>query len=577
VSKSFDSRIKKTVLSLVFPILFLSSFSLSGCAPVDQDVDGKAVGTVTLPSQTTTTDAPKSDLLQETKPESQEGTEPESQEGTEPEPQETTEPESNTSLDPAVESPEVTEQKAGGGSNRWVQLILIVVIIIILSWLLINFLGKKSNRSAPVDGSVKRRSNEDDLRRASSNANPPPHGSVPKTDDLRMGSESRRTMQPTKEPQPPSVVAKVERPVLSTTSAPSATEVQLSNTPTADNGLISSAPGGFEPVSVKARIEVEEKQIVETQERLKIQPPQIGEPSSFALYDWWDKDREWCKVSPLGMSSDVVCDIGTFGTIAIAATSLRGHKHKVSGEPCQDAFSLRATQSLSGQKFVVAVLCDGMSSAKHSEYGARRTSQLLALSLAAMVEDQEEITEQRVKSVLPEIFEYCKRNLMPQKRNQFGAPGILPKEAVESDFFTTLTFLIVPASLGDNETLKSIVIGSIGDSAVFVLNNANSTWEETVKVGTSSEILDPATNAFPATFDAHVSSIAVESSGLVIATSDGVGNFLNVRGKQTSLGTYLAKQWGKPVNLPTFINDVGFDLKSADDDRTVIAIWLSRS
>lgn len=134
-------------------------------------------------------------------------------------------------------------------------------------------------------------------------------------------------------------------------------------------------------------------------ERMTIRPPQIGEPSSFARHDWWDKDKEWCQVSPLGMSSDVVCDIGTSGTLAIAAASLRGHKHKVSSEPCQDAFSLRTATSLSGQGYVIAVLCDGMSSAKHSEYGARRTSQLLALGLVAMVvEDQEAVTEQKVRS-----------------------------------------------------------------------------------------------------------------------------------------------------------------------------------
>ena len=373
----------------------------------------------------------------------------------------------------------------------------------------------------------------------------------PKTPELVKPTEPVATTEPAKIPQPAPVTVKVERPVLATTTASSTPDMQQKS-------------------------ESEAKPQENSNERAIVQPPQIGEPSSFARHDWWDKDREWCQVSPLGMSSDVVCDIGTFGTVAIAAASLRGHKHKVSGEPCQDAFSLRTTQSLSGQKYVIAVLCDGMSSAKHSEYGARRTSQLLAWSLAAMVEDQEAITEQRVKSVLPEIFEYCKQNLMPQKRNQFGAPGISPKEIVESDFFTTVTFMIIPANSGEEEILEAIV-GSIGDSAVFVLNNSTTLWEEIAAADSSSEILNPATSAFPATFDARVSTIFVNKSDLVIATSDGVGNFINVRGNQTSLGTYLAKQWGKPVNLPTFINDVGFDLKSADDDRTVIAIWLSRS
>ena len=373
----------------------------------------------------------------------------------------------------------------------------------------------------------------------------------PKTPELVKPTEPVATTEPAKIPQTAPITVKVERPVLATTTASSTPDMQQQS-------------------------ESEVKPQENSNERAIVQPPQIGEPSSFARHDWWDKDREWCQVSPLGMSSDVVCDIGTFGTVAIAAASLRGHKHKVSGEPCQDAFSLRTTQSLSGQKYVVAVLCDGMSSAKHSEYGARRTSQLLAWSLAEKIKREEEITERVIKAVLPTIFEYCKEQLVSIKRNQFGAPDVSPDELVESDLFTTVTFLIVPAETRSDENVK-IVLGSIGDSAVFVLNNSTTLWEETAKVETASEILNPATSAFPATFDAHVSSISVKSSDLVIATSDGVGNFINVRGNQTSLGTYLAKQWGKPVNLPTFINDVGFDLKSADDDRTVIAIWLSRS
>jgi hypothetical protein len=376
-------------------------------------------------------------------------------------------------------------------------------------------------------------------------------GEPPKIPELVKPTEPVATTESAKKPQPAPITAKVERPVLATTNASSTLDTQQKS-------------------------ETETKPNDNSLERLIIQPPQIGEPSSFARHDWWDKDREWCQVSPLGMSSDVVCDIGTFGSVAIAAASLRGHKHKVSGEPCQDAFSLRTTQSLSGQKYVVAVLCDGMSSAKHSEYGARRTSQLLAWSLAEKIKREDEITEQLIKAVLPPIFDYCKEQLVSIKRNEFGAPGVSPDEVVESDFFTTVTFMIVPASSGEGEILEAIV-GSIGDSAVFVLNNSTTLWDEIAAVDSSPEILNPATSAFPATFDARISTIFVNKSDLVIATSDGVGNFIKVRGNQTSLGTYLAKQWGKPVNLPTFINDVGFDLKSADDDRTVIAIWLSRS
>lgn len=447
-------------------------------------------------------------------------------------------------------------------------LIAIILGLIALEW--------RSRRPRPRDqGVIRSEGPKKTITVSPSSKLIPPLDSNKTTEQIKTAVTVKTTGQP-KNPQSVPETAKREQPVLSTSSTPSTV---LSPPSALSTGNSEESASVLNAVNVEAD-QIKINPLVEfpssIQERVIIQPPQIGEPSSFARHDWWDIDKEWCLVSPLGMSSDVVCDIGTFGSLAIAAVSLRGHKHKVGSEPCQDAFSLRTTRSLSGQNYVIAVLCDGMSSAKHSEYGARRTSQLLAWSLAEMIEDQEEVTEQRVKSVLPGIFESCRQNLIPQKRNQFGAPGILPKEVVESDFFTTVTFMIVPADIGADEIVEAIV-GSIGDSAVFVLKNSTSIWEEIATVETNSEMLNPATSAFPATFDTQVSTIRVNTSDLVIATSDGVGNFINVRGNQTLLGTYLAKQWARPVNLPTFINDVGFDLKSADDDRTVIAIWLSRS
>ena len=310
-------------------------------------------------------------------------------------------------------------------------------------------------------------------------------------------------------------------------------------------------------------------------ERTIISPPQIAEPSSFARHDWWDKDREWCQVSPLGMSNDAVCDIGTSGALAIAAVSLRGHKHKVDSKACQDAFSLRVATSQSGEKFLIVVVCDGMSSAKYSHYGARRTSQLLARSLAEIISFEESVVEQSIRSRMPEAFDKCRKNLIPKSGNQYGAPDVPANGAVESDFYTTVTFMIIPSAKQANGRVN-VIVGSIGDSPVFALRAQIGEWEEIGGLGTNTDIVNPATSAFPAVIDARFTTVVIDEQDVIIATSDGVGNFLNVRGGQTLLGSYLAEQWRRPVNLPTFINDVGFDLRSADDDRTVVAIWPNR-
>ena len=309
--------------------------------------------------------------------------------------------------------------------------------------------------------------------------------------------------------------------------------------------------------------------------RVIISPKQIAEPSAFARHDWWDKDRDWCQVSPLGMANDAVCDIGTSGSLAIAAVSLRGHKHKVDSKACQDSFSLQVATSILGEEFLIVVVCDGLSSARYSHYGARRTSQLLARSLAEIISVEESVTELSIRTSLPNAFDSCRRNLLPRSGNQYGAPDVPANGAVESDFYTTVTFMILP-NAKQAQGKVNVIVGSIGDSPVFTLREQTGEWEELGGLGANSDIVNPATSAFPAVFDAQIQTVEIDEKDVIIATSDGVGNFLNVRGSQTLLGSYLAEQWIRPVNLPTFINDVGFDLKSADDDRTVVAVWPNR-
>jgi len=89
----------------------------------------------------------------------------------------------------------------------------------------------------------------------------------------------------------------------------------------------------------------------------------------------------------------------------------------------------------------------------------------------------------------------------------------------------------------------------------------------------ADELVNPATAAFPGSIAVAIDEITLIEGDVLAAMSDGVGNFINVRGSQTTLGSYLAQQWSTPVNMATFVNDVSFDMKSADDDRTVVAIW----
>jgi hypothetical protein len=309
----------------------------------------------------------------------------------------------------------------------------------------------------------------------------------------------------------------------------------------------------------------------EVSDRSIIKPPQIGDPSSFAKKNWWDPKVEWCQLSPLGMTGDITCDIGTFGSSAVAAVSLRGNKHKVDAKPCQDAFNVQSANDKSGAKYVVSVLCDGMSSARYSHYGARRTSQVLSDELCRMIENLETVDINFVNANIESVLEFCRQKVIPTEIDLFGASGIDPTDAVDSDFNTTVTFLIAPSTAG--EMNSKAIVGCIGDSPVFVLHSPEGMWEQIGVIDSADELVNPATAAFPGSIAIAIDELDIRKDDVLVAMSDGVGNFINVRGNQTTLGTYLAKQWSTPVNMATFINDVSFDMKSADDDRTVVAIW----
>jgi len=319
--------------------------------------------------------------------------------------------------------------------------------------------------------------------------------------------------------------------------------------------------------------ETEETQNVlnEASDRYIIKPHQIGDPSAFAKKNWWDPKVEWCQLSPLGMTSDITCDIGTFGSSAVAAASLRGNKHKLDAKPCQDAFNVQSALDKSGAKYVVSVLCDGMSSARYSHYGARRTSQVLSDALCRIIENSYSVDIEFVKANIEQVLESCRQKVLPTEVDLFGASGIDPNDVVDSDFNTTVTFLIAPSSPG--EFNSKAIVGCIGDSPVFVLHSALGVWEQIGVIDSADELVNPATAAFPGSIAIAIDELELHKGDVLVAMSDGVGNFINVRGNQTLLGTYLAKQWSTPVNMATFVNDVSFDMKSADDDRTVIAIW----
>jgi len=309
-----------------------------------------------------------------------------------------------------------------------------------------------------------------------------------------------------------------------------------------------------------------------------IERPVVGKPSTIGSVPWWSEERDWCLLPAGGGSTDILCDAGTVGDVAVLAASLRGDKHKVDGKPNEDSFAIRTSRDPSGRTFLVAVLCDGLSSAAHSSIGARLSADAVAAALARFVAKHDGPHPEGLNDILEDGLRAISADVIARASSMVRRASDGPhSDLAPSDVNATLTFMLVPVDLGDSKSITATV-GAIGDSPILVLDALNRSWSPVALglEGSDDDVVSTATRAFPTTTRATVSSVELTRRDVIVAMSDGVGNFVLVRGQQTSLAEYLASNWSRPVRPTTFANDLSFDLASADDDRTAITCWLQR-
>ena len=311
-----------------------------------------------------------------------------------------------------------------------------------------------------------------------------------------------------------------------------------------------------------------------------VTPLRIGDTSSFGNNSWFS-NRNWHQLVADGFGNDIACDAGTVGEIAISAISIRGHKHRVDGLPNEDSFAIRTVKSKADEEFAILVLCDGLSSAKYSAYAARRTSSLVADMVRRVVSD-DAFTLDTLSSglgqclrefVAPELMSWPK----PTTALDLPAYGVPPIEShgiQASDLLVTLTIAIVPTSNGEKGA-SDVLLGTIGDSPAYVLLKSGE-WLKPSYGEHDDGVLTTATAAFPKTTDIAITQIILYEGDCLCLMSDGVGNFIQNKSGVLRLGKHLAEVWKTPRDIPTLVRDVSFDLRSADDDRTVILCWTDR-
>ena len=301
-------------------------------------------------------------------------------------------------------------------------------------------------------------------------------------------------------------------------------------------------------------------------------PPTIGKRSSFASKDWWSSD--WWLLDKQGHSNDVKCDVGTVGDLAAAAASVRGNTHRYDGTRCEDSFCLAAGSTGNKDQFLVAVIGDGIGSAKFSAYGSSRATDLFATKLASQLSDSEELEREVVETAAKQLLTDVRKAVRSWTANDYLAPTRPPDDVDPSALETTLSFAVIPAQVKNNKHSRRFYWGAIGDSPIFKLSVEG--WEK-VSTGADGEVLDSATQALHSATGVVTGTGSIANNEVLILVSDGVGNFLTSANETLTVGRELARRWLRPVKIEPFVSDLMFDFRSADDDRTAVVCWLDRS
>lgn len=312
----------------------------------------------------------------------------------------------------------------------------------------------------------------------------------------------------------------------------------------------------------------------------RVVSPVIGSnPSIFFRTPWSKTEKPLHGLSMNGYAGDVHCDAGTFGKVASIGATMRGLKHQVpdrlSGAAGQneDWFSTFCAVSANGTKYVVSVVCDGLSSAPYSWYGARRTSTLLGRDVAAGIALLTDVNSRTLQNIVDASLAEQASTLMTWNASEYGAPQVAPSEVDPVALGCTVTLTVVCAD-PDADGSHSLVAGNVGDSPVF--NLSNGAWRKVSPPDIDSgDILDTKTHAFPRHTECVLVDDVMAQGECVLMTSDGVGNFILRNGMTLALGGYLSTRWNTPIGILTFLNQLNFDLTTADDDRTAVAFWPS--
>ena len=257
-------------------------------------------------------------------------------------------------------------------------------------------------------------------------------------------------------------------------------------------------------------------------------PRELGQPSRAGALPW--------RLGTVADVPDTVVEAGRVGGLEVRAASTRGVAHRSRGEARQDAVGVADL----GGRYVVAAVADGVDTASHAHRGAHLAVRQ-ALAYLAWTLPGSDLDVVHMVGAL-EAADRTVRDAGPKPEGRS----------------TTLTVAAVELGwAGQGHRYRAV---RVGDSPALVLSGGTFTPLFARRGQTGDRLPSPKGPAD------GVRGVLRTGDALVLAT-----NWLGSR--ESPVGTYLAQAWGEPPGPVEFLQQLQFDLRGYDEDRTAVVIW----
>lgn len=258
---------------------------------------------------------------------------------------------------------------------------------------------------------------------------------------------------------------------------------------------------------------------------------------------------------------DSVMDGWGENRFTVRAASVRGQLHRFNGAPRQDDFALAWLRS--PDRLIIAV-ADGVSSAAQSHLGATIA---VRFALQWLIDH---LVDEPAKVDWHELFRHAAWQLVAQSKELFARDDEDPRFA-ESQLATTLICAVIDFRAED-KAAKAYIVG-VGDSGAWVTGDGTFARLFGGKNG-DSPITSSAVSGLPQVPKELAAIVTTLTPGSVLLIgTDGFGDPLG--SGDAEVGKTFADVLRTPPSLLSFAHLLDFSRETFDDDRTLVAVWLT--